>query len=50
MSALHNRVSQKQLKDRLYKETVPRRTISFYCYFPIGDPKQFSDDLYLRLF
>ncbi len=50
MSALHNRVSQKELKDRLYQETVPRRTISFYCYFPIGDPKQFRDDLYLRLF
>ena len=50
MSALHNRVSQKELKDRLYQETVPRRTISFYCYFPIGDRKQFRDDLYLRLF
>lgn len=49
MTALHNRVSQKELRDRLYQETEPRRTISFYCYFPISDPQQFRDDLYRQL-
>lgn len=50
MAVLHNRVSQKELKERLYQETEPRRTISFYCYFPIGDPRQFRDELYKNLF
>ncbi|HEY0680281.1 MAG TPA: rhodanese-related sulfurtransferase [Chitinophagaceae bacterium] len=49
MAVLHNRVSQKELKERLYQETEPRRTISFYRYFPIGDPKQFRDKLYKDL-
>jgi UPF0176 protein len=49
MTALHNRVSQKELKERLYQETEPRKTISFYCYFPVSDPQQFRDDLYRHL-
>ncbi|HXB91269.1 MAG TPA: rhodanese-related sulfurtransferase [Puia sp.] len=49
MSALHNRVSQKELKQRLYQESEPRTTLSFYRYFPIADPKKFRDDLYLAL-
>jgi len=47
--ALHNRVSQKELKQRLLQETEPRKTISFYRYFPIDDPKVFRDDLYTGL-
>jgi UPF0176 protein len=47
--ALHNRVSQKELKQRLFEEKEPRTTISFYHYFPIADPQQFRDDLYQRL-
>ena len=39
MPPLHNRVSQKELKERLYSETEPRITISFYRYFRIEDPK-----------
>ena len=35
--ALHNRVSQKELKERLYQETAPRKTISFYKYFHIHE-------------
>jgi len=46
MAVLHNRVSQAELKQRLYEETEKRTTISFYQYFPISDPKQFRDDLY----
>jgi UPF0176 protein len=46
---LHNRISQKELKQKLLEETIPRRTISFYRYFPIGEPKTFRDELYQKL-
>jgi UPF0176 protein len=49
MAVLHNRVSQKELKERLYRETEARATISFYHYFPIEDTRQFRDDLYKGL-
>jgi UPF0176 protein len=49
MAALHNRVSQKELKELLYRESEPRSTLSFYRYTPIADPKKFRDELYLAL-
>lgn len=49
MSVLHNRVSQTELKNRLYAETEKRITISFYKYFTVMDPKIFRDDLYNTL-
>jgi UPF0176 protein len=49
MAVLHNRVSQKELKQRLMEETESRTTISFYHYFPIEDPKLFRDELYKLL-
>jgi UPF0176 protein len=49
MPALHNRVSQKEMKQRLYLETEPRTTLSFYRYFPVGDPGKFRDELYSAL-
>jgi UPF0176 protein len=49
MAVLHNRISQKELKQRLLEEKEPRTTISFYRYFPIADPKAFRDELYLNL-
>jgi UPF0176 protein len=49
MAVLHNRVSQAELKKRLYEETEKRTTISFYHYFVINDPKQFRDELYKNL-
>lgn len=49
MSVLHNRVSQKELKERLYEETEPRKTISFYSYFFVSDPQAFRDHLYKHL-
>ncbi|RYZ60264.1 MAG: rhodanese-related sulfurtransferase, partial [Chitinophagaceae bacterium] len=49
MALLHNRVSQKELKQRLLEEKEPRTTISFYHYFPIADPQQFRDELYCNL-
>jgi UPF0176 protein len=49
MAVLHNRISQKELKELLYQETEPRTTISFYHYFRIDDPVVFRDELYSRL-
>jgi UPF0176 protein len=49
MAVLHNRVSQKELKERMLRETEPRTTISFYRYFPIEVPKEFRDQLYQAL-
>jgi len=49
MALLHNRVSQKELKELLYQEKEPRTTVSFYRYFPITDPQQFRDELYVAL-
>lgn len=50
MAVLHNRVSQKELKQLLLQEKEPRTTISFYRYFNIADPKFFRDELYKNLF
>ena len=49
MAVLHNRVSQKELKQRMLQETEPRRTVSFYRYVPITEPKAFRDQLYKEL-
>lgn len=49
MAVLHNRVSQKELKERLYQETESRTTISFYKYHPIKNPQEFRDELYKGL-
>ena len=46
MALLHNRVSNKELKERLMNEPFERTTISFYRYFPIQNPQQYRDDLY----
>ncbi len=49
MALLHNRVSQKELKELLMKETEKRITISFYQYHPIQNPAEFRDELYKGL-
>ena len=49
MTVLHNRISQKELKERLYQETEPRTTISFYQYIFIEDTKVFRDEFYKQL-
>ncbi|MCP9750884.1 rhodanese-related sulfurtransferase [Ferruginibacter sp. HRS2-29] len=46
MAALYNKLSQAELKKRLYEETEPRITVSFYQYFFIEDPVAFRDELY----
>ncbi|MBC7904227.1 MAG: rhodanese-related sulfurtransferase [Gemmatimonadaceae bacterium] len=49
MAVLHNRVSQKELKQKLMEEVEPRTTVSFYRYFHIAEPGAFRDELYTRL-
>ena len=46
MAPLHNRVSRKQLKERILTDTTPRTTVSFYCYFNIPDTEIFRNTLY----
>ena len=49
MAVLHNRISQKELKQLLYHEAEQRTTLSFYQYAGIDDPKLFRDELYKNL-
>ncbi|MEY3433134.1 MAG: hypothetical protein RL131_1070 [Bacteroidota bacterium] len=49
MATLHNRVSRKLLKEKAQLDQTPRTTISFYCYFPIENPKEFRDQWYKDL-
>ena len=49
MAVLHNRISQKELKELLYRETEPRTTLSLYQYAKIDDPKFFRDEMYKNL-
>src|SRR5215831_9088064 len=49
MAVLHNRISNKELKQRLHEEKEPRTTVSFYHYFPVADTKKFRDELYKAL-
>ena len=46
---LHNRISRKELKERILKDTTSRTTVSFYCYFKIPDPATFRNSLYKAL-
>lgn len=46
MAQLHNRISHKELREKMLLETEPRITISFYKYFNIEHPKEFRDELY----
>lgn len=46
MSLKHNRVSRKELKEKMQADKTPRTTISFYRYFAISDPNIFRDNLY----
>ncbi len=50
MVSLHNRISHKELREKLLQENFKRITISFYRYFNIDDPKSYRDQLYKDLF
>ncbi len=49
MAALHNRISRKELKERIQNDSTPRTTISFYRYFKIEEPSVFRNTLYKDL-
>lgn len=49
MAQLHNRISRKELKQKILNDPTPRTTISFYCYFKIEDPASFRNKLYKDL-
>lgn len=49
MALLYNRISHRELKQRLLESDEPRTTVSFYQYFPIADPKLFRDTLFAEL-
>ncbi len=46
MPVMHNRVSNKELKEKMLAETEPRTTISFYQYHQLGDPLAFRNELW----
>lgn len=50
MPVLHNRISNEELKAKLYQETEHRITVSFYKYFYIANPEKFRDDLYIKFY
>jgi UPF0176 protein len=47
--ALHNRVSRRELKERIQNDPTHRITLSFYYYFRIEEPVNFRNMLYLQL-
>lgn len=49
MAQLHNRISRRELKERIQNDPTPRTTISFYRYFSIEDPHTFRNMLYKDL-
>ncbi|MGB3006184.1 MAG: rhodanese-related sulfurtransferase [Chitinophagaceae bacterium] len=49
MAQLHNRISRKELKQKILNDPTPRTTISFYCYIKIEDPASFRNKLYKDL-
>ncbi len=49
MAVLHNRISNRELKEKMLSEKEPRKTFSFYRYFNIEDPMIFRDELYKNL-
>jgi UPF0176 protein len=47
--ALHNRVSRRELKERILNDPTPRTTLSFYRYFKIEEPEVLRNTLYRDL-
>ena len=48
MSELRNRLSKKELKEKIQEDTTPRNTLSFYKYFPIAETQEFRDTLFVN--
>ena len=46
---LHNGINKKELKANIELAPIPRKTVSFYKYYQLGNPQIFRDHLYLLL-
>jgi UPF0176 protein len=46
---LYNRISQKELKEKLLQSNEVRKTVSFYHYFKINEPQVFRDAMFKNL-
>ena len=46
---LHNRVNKELLKKQVNNDDRPRRTVSFYKYYHLGNPQLFRDHFYILL-
>ncbi|MBM3412743.1 MAG: rhodanese-related sulfurtransferase [Bacteroidetes bacterium] len=49
MALLRNRISRRELKEKIEIDPTPRTTISFYQYFQIEHPNAFRDQFYQAL-
>ena len=49
MKKLYNTEDRRVLKQKLDEDREPRLTVSFYKYWPIGNPALFRDYLYIHL-
>lgn len=49
MASLHNRISRRELKEKILQDSTPRTTISFYQYFQIDHPDEFRNQFYHSL-
>ncbi len=45
---LRNNVNREELRKKMEADNRPYTTISFYRYFPIENPQEFRDQLYLN--
>ncbi len=50
MAILHNRISHKELREKMLQETGKRITISFYKYIYFANPQSVRDELFATLF
>lgn len=46
MKKLHNTIDKRVLKELIVTDPIPRMTVSFYKYAPIGNPQFFRDFLF----
>ncbi|MBK8346501.1 MAG: rhodanese-related sulfurtransferase [Saprospiraceae bacterium] len=49
MKSLHNKIDRHVLKERIWADTTPRVTLSFYQYYHLGNPLLFRDHIYILL-
>jgi UPF0176 protein len=48
MALLFNRISHKELREKMLAETESRTTVSYYKYFKVEAPQVFRDELFVK--